>query len=368
MERVPPFVYEALPMRVRFAPGALAALPDELDALGIARALILATPEQAALAARIAAALGSRAVGIHAQAVMHVPVAVAEAARAEAARLDADACIAVGGGSTIGLGKAIALTTSLPIVAVPTTYAGSEMTPIWGITEAGVKRTGRDRKVLPRSVVYDPDLTLTLPSSLSAVSGMNAIAHAIEALYARDGNPIIALMAEEGIRALAATLPVIVEAPTDEDARGQALYGAWLCGACLGAVSMGLHHKLCHTLGGMLDLPHAETHTIILPHVAAYNAQAAPLALHRAARALGARDAATGLFDLARRLRAPTALASLGVREADLERVAEAAVASPYDNPRPVTGDGVRALLQDAFRGRRPVAAAGGSDGRGLHL
>jgi alcohol dehydrogenase class IV len=354
---VPPFVYDALPMRVRFGTGALAALPAELEALGGRQHQHPGEPEQRPLAARVAALLGQRAAGIHAEAVMHVPVAVAEAARVAAAQLGADGCVAVGGGSTIGLGKAVALTAGLPVVAVPTTYAGSEMTPIWGLTEAGVKRTGRDRKVLPRAVVYDPELTLTLPPGLSATSGMNAIAHGVEALYARDGNPITALMAEEGIRALAAGLPAIVARPADLAARTSALYGAWLCGACLGAVGMALHHKLCHTLGGSFDLPHAETHTVILPHAVAYNAPAAPAAMARVARALGVADAAAGLLALARRLGAPASLAALGLPESALDRAAELATASAYDNPRPVTREAVRRLLDDAFHGRAPAAA-----------
>jgi maleylacetate reductase len=212
----------------------------------------------------------------------------------------ADCCVAVGGGSTVGLAKAIALTSGLPILAVPTTYAGSEMTPIWGLTAGGAKQTGRDARVLPRTVIYDPELTLGLPPRVAGPSGMNALAHCVEALYAPDTSPIVQLMAEEGIRALAAALPAIRVEPADLRARAGALYGAWLAGAALGTVSMGLHHKLCHTLGGSFGLPHAETHAVVLPYAAAYNRAAAPEAMSRAARALGATDAPGALF---RRLR-----------------------------------------------------------------
>src|SRR5690606_33529878 len=211
------------------------------------------------------------AVGIFAKAAMHVPIEVAREAREEARRLHADCYVAIGGGSTIGLGKAIALETSLPVVAIPTTYAGSEMTTILGITEAGQKKTLLDRRVLPRVVIYDPKLTLGLPARIGGPSGMNAIAHAVEALYAENANPVVSLMAEEGIRALARSLPVVVKTPSDIEARSGALYGAWLCGVALGAVGMALHHKLCHVLGGSFNLPHAETHTIVLAHAAAYN-------------------------------------------------------------------------------------------------
>ena len=218
----------------------------------------------------------------------------AREARDEAQRLGADCAVAIGGGSTTGLGKAIALDSGLPILAIPTTYAGSEMTPIYGLTEGGVKKTGRDARVLPRTVIYDPELTLTLPLAMTVTSAMNAIAHAAEGLYAHDGNPIIALMAEEGIRACAAALPRLAADPRDLDARGDALYGAWLCGTVLGAVAMGLHHKLCHTLGGSFNLPHAEVHTVILPHALAYNAAQAPEAMARIARALGTRRRGAG--------------------------------------------------------------------------
>jgi maleylacetate reductase len=348
------FTYEALPGRVVFRQGALDELGAEVARLG-AKALVLSTPEQRAQAEDVQRRLGERAVGIFDQAVMHVPIETAQAARAEASRLGADCCVAIGGGSTIGLGKAIALEFGLAIIAVPTTYAGSEMTPIWGLTEAGVKRTGRDIKVLPRTVIYDPLLTLSLPPQLSGTSGINAIAHCVEALYSASGNPVTSLMAEEGIRALSASLPLLVRAPQNIEARSQALYGAWLAGSALGSVGMAIHHKLCHTLGGTLNLPHAETHTIMLPHSAAYNRRAAPEALGRAARALGAADAPSALFDLAVAVGAKTALRDLGVEVESLDHVADLASANPYPNPEPITRERIRALLQDAWAGLRPA-------------
>ncbi len=350
------FTFEPLPWRVIFGVGALDELPDEMERLGAAKALVLCTPQQRAVAENVASRLGEHCVGVYDGAVMHVPLEVAKAARAHAAALGADACVAVGGGSTIGLGKAIALEFGTPVVAVPTTYAGSEMTPIWGLTDGGVKRTGTDRRVLPRAVIYDPTLTLSLPPALSGVSGMNAIAHCVEALYARDANPVISLMAEDGIRALAESLPRVVQAPDDLAARTRAQYGAWLAGASLGAVGMAIHHKLCHALGGALNLPHAETHAVMLPHAVAYNRPAVPEAMARIAAALGAAHAAQGLFDLAVAVGAQTSLQALGVRETDLDRVTALATANPYWNPRPVTPEGVRALLADAFEGRRPAA------------
>jgi maleylacetate reductase len=353
------FVYEALPMRVRFGAGALGELPAEVAELGLERLLVLCSPEQRQTGDVVAAVLGRRAAGVLAEARMHVPVEVATRARAVSAELRVDGCLAVGGGSAIGLGKAIALESGLPVVAVPTTYAGSEMTPIWGLTDDSGKRTGRDRRVLPRSVIYDPELTLGLPAGLSATSGMNAIAHAVEGLYAPDASPIVSLMAEEGVRSLAGALTRVVADGHDLAARTEAQYGAWLCGAVLGATTMSLHHKLCHVLGGTLDLPHSETHTVVLPHALAYNEPAAPQAVASLARALGGeQDPARGLWELAGRLDAPRSLRELGMSEEDIPRIAGLAVTSPYANPRPVTHAGVESLLRAAWAGRPPPVGA----------
>ncbi len=353
---VNPFVYTAQPARVVFGAGSLSQLAREIDALGCKRALVLSTPEQRASAEMVAGLLGPRAAGVFDRAVMHVPIETAREAREVARKLGADCAVAIGGGSTTGLGKAIALDSGLPILAIPTTYAGSEMTPIYGITEAGLKKTGRDIRVLPRTVLYDPELTLSLPVSLSVTSGINAIAHAAEGLYAVDSNPIMSLMAEEGITALGRALPAIVKNARDMDARSDALYGAWLCGTVLGHVGMALHHKLCHTLGGSFNLPHAETHTIVLPHALAYNSGAAPAAMARIRRALGGASAAQAVFDLAKNNGAPVALKDIGMKATDLDRACEIALQNQYPNPRPLEPAAIRQLFQDAFEGLRPAA------------
>ncbi|TPG52381.1 maleylacetate reductase [Roseomonas nepalensis] len=350
-----PFTYEALPARVIFGAGTLARLGEEVEALGCRRALVLSTPEQRGMAEALAARLGPLSAGVFAEAAMHTPVEVTARAMEALRATGADCTVALGGGSTTGLGKAIALRTDLPQIAIPTTYAGSEATPILGETEGGRKTTQRTLKVLPEVILYDVDLTLSLPPALSATSGMNAIAHSVEALYARDGNPVTAALAEQGIAALARALPRIVADPGDREARSDALFGAWACGVCLGTVGMSLHHKLCHTLGGSFDLPHAQTHTVVLPHAAAFNAPAAPEAMACVARALGAPEAATGLFDLAASLGAPLSLRELGMPEDGLDRAADLATANPYWNPRPVERPAIRALLDDAWHGRRPA-------------
>ena len=347
------FSYQALPMRVVFGAGTLASLADEVRHLGLTRVLVLATPFQKELAEQVSDLLGELSAGVHAEAEMHVPIASARAARDAAVAAGTDGCVAVGGGSTTGLGKAIALEYGLPIIAVPTTYAGSEMTPIWGLTADGQKKTGRDPKVLPTSVVYDPELTRTLPVGLSVTSGFNAIAHAAEALYAPDRSPIISLMAEEGVRSIVSALPAIVRDPTGLDARSTALYGAWLCGATLGATTMSLHHKLCHVLGGTFELPHAETHTVVLPYVLRYNAEAAPAAMAALTRAIGMPDPASGLQALSAELGAPTSLAELGLGEDAIDVIVDQVTSQPYANPRPVTPDGIRDLLVAALAGER---------------
>ncbi|TKC88482.1 maleylacetate reductase [Trinickia terrae] len=348
------FVYNGRATRVVFGSGSRVHLERELLALGVKRALVLCSPEQHALGASLAEQLGSRSADLFDRAAMHVPIELALEARTVAASTNADCILAVGGGSAIGLAKAIALESSLPVLAVPTTYAGSEMTPIYGLTEAGLKRTGTDIRVLPKTVIYDPDLTLTLPVGMSVTSGINAIAHAAEGLYSRDANPLTSLMAEEGITALSRSLPNIVANPGDRSARADALYGSWLCGAVLGSVGMALHHKLCHTLGGSFNLPHAPTHTIVLPHALAYNAEAAPDAMKRIARAVGHENAAQGLFELARANGAPVALKEIGMREDQLDQAADISCSNAYWNPRPLERDAIRALLQRAFEGSAP--------------
>jgi maleylacetate reductase len=345
------FTYVAMPARVVFGAGAVSQLAAEVERLGATRALLISTPGRADMVRSVAR--GLKIAGMFDRAVMHTPIKAVEAAREMASSLGADCCIAIGGGSTIGFGKAIALTSSLPIVAVPTTYSGSEMTTIWGISEGGAKKTGRDPKVMPKAVIYDPELTLELPAPVSAASGMNAIAHCAEALYSHEGNPVVSLMAEEGIRALAASLPIIVQAPRDLEARSSALYGAWLAGLTISTTGNGLHHKLCHVLGGF-GLPHAETHSVVLPHALRYNAGGAPEAMRRIARAMGVDDAPRGIWQLEQRLGLPMKLADIGMKHEDLERAARIAVQAPYPNPRKVEFQPVLELLHHAYEGVSP--------------
>ena len=341
-------------VRVRFGLGLRHKVGEEMETLGVTRALILTTPHQADTGAEFAERLGHRAVGVFARAAMHTPVAISEEATAQALKLGADCIVAVGGGSTTGLGKAIALRTDLPQIVVPTTYAGSEATGILGQTENGQKTTITTARVQPEVILYDAELVRSLPVGMTVTSALNAMAHAAEGLYARNRSPISTLMALEGLRAFRDALPRVLDTPDDLKARGETLYGAWLCGTVLGTVGMALHHKLCHTLGGSFDLPHAETHSVILPHAIAYNEAAAADLLAPVAEIFGGKTPGRALYEFAVAMKAPLALRDLGLAEADLDRAADIATQSPYWNPRPIEKDALRHLLQAAWVGDAP--------------
>ncbi|MDP9841203.1 maleylacetate reductase and hydroxyquinol 1,2-dioxygenase domain-containing protein [Streptosporangium lutulentum] len=350
------FTYVSQAARVLFGAGTLARLREELERLSCSRAVVLTTAGQADLAARARELLGPLAAGAFTGAAMHTPTAVTEQALALVRELGADCVVAIGGGSTTGLSKALAVRTGLPQIVVPTTYAGSEVTPVLGETDNGVKTTRSSPAILPETVVYDVDLTLGLPVPLSVTSGVNAMAHAVEALYAPQADPVTDELALRSIALMSAALPRIAEDPADLESRADALQAAWLAGTCLGTVGMGLHHKLCHTLGGSFGLPHAETHTVVLPHAMAYNARAVPDVMRRIAEVLGAADAPAAVYDLVSALHGPVSLGGLGLREEDLAKAAELAGGASYPNPREVTADGVAALLRDAWEGRRPAS------------
>jgi maleylacetate reductase len=354
------FTYDSLPGRIVFGVGSVDRLPDEVDLLDVSRAIVFYDVSVKDVGSELVERLGARAVGEFTDIQQHVPIGVVERARKAARDVNADCAVTVGGGSTTGFGKVVALDPGLPLIAIPTTYAGSEMTPIYGITSDGQKRTANDMRVLPRTVLYDPALTTSLPAFVTGPSGLNAMAHCIEALYAKDANPITSLMSVEGIGALARGIPASVERPTDLEARSEAMYGAYLAGAALGVVGMAVHHRICHVLGGTFGLAHGDVNAVVLPHAVRYNQAAAPDAMVRVAAALGVSDPATGIFDFARVIGAPSSLESLGFRREDIPEVVRLTVESPPWNPRPVEADGIAALLDDAFAGRRPDPQPGG--------
>ncbi|KAK4705463.1 maleylacetate reductase, partial [Phenoliferia sp. Uapishka_3] len=356
-----PFIYNALPARVIFGWGTSSQAAAEVRALGCSKVLVLTTPQQVASGEAVKATLGELGAGIYSNATMHTPMSVTLDAMAMVEKLGVDCVIAVGGGSTIGLGKAIALKSDGRIkqIVIPTTYAGSEATPIIGQSETDangqtLKTTQKTTKVLPQVIIYDIDLSMTLPAQMTVTSGLNSIAHAVEALYAPEANPIHSSLAEQGITSIARSIPAIIKNSQDKDARSDALFGAWCGGTVLGAVGMSLHHKLCHTLGGSFGMPHAETHTVILPHAVAYNEPYAKVAIGRVAKALGVENAAQGLFDLAKDNGAPYSLQALGFKEEDLEKAADIAAKAPYPNPAPLDKEKLLKLLTNAYHGTRP--------------
>jgi maleylacetate reductase len=337
--------------RIVFGVGTLAQVADELERLGGRRALILTTPRQQALAASVIGVLGGAAAGTFDGATMHTPIEVTEAAIARAREVGADSLISVGGGSTTGLGKAIATRIGLPHLVLPTTYAGSEVTPVLGETANGEKTTRSSPEIRPNTVIYDVALTTGLPWAITVTSAVNAMAHSVEALYAPNRSAESDRMALDSITALVAGLRALQPEPENLDARADLLYGAWLAGNCLATMGMGLHHKLCHTLGGSFGLPHAATHTVVLPYAMAYNQPAAGAAMARAASALDVTDAPAGLQELIAGLGGPTALAELGFGLHQIPRAVELATARPYPNPREVTPDGLADLLARATTG-----------------
>jgi maleylacetate reductase len=351
MPPFPAFVYDALPGRVVFGVGSVEHLGEEVDRLGAGRVLAIAGKRAIdGLVER----LGGRWAASFTDVQQHVPVEAAARAVAAASEAGADCLVAMGGGSATGMAKAVALERQVPIVAVPTTYAGSEVTPIYGLTGPEGKRTGRDPRVLPRTVVYDPALTTGLPAEVTGPSGMNALAHCVEALYAPGANPVTSLLATEGASALHRGLPGAVADPGDLAARSDALLGAWLAGTALAAAGIGIHHQLCHLLGGAYRLPHAELHAVVLPHAVHFVTPAARPQLARLAGGLGVDDVAGGIWDLGRRLGTPASLAELGLAEAELDRAAEQAVARVVQTPRRAGVSELRALLEAAWQGGRP--------------
>lgn len=352
------FTHQSVPSRVMFGAGASKKVADELDRLGIARAIVVTTPSRGDMAGQFARLIGSRAGIVYPGAQPNTPFQVTEAALTAVSSVQADGILAIGGGTAIGMAKMIALRTDLPQVIVPTTFSGSEMSPSQAELERGVKVRHRSDRILPETVIYDPELVRALPAHVAGPSGLNGMAHAIEALYAGNGNPLISAIAEESVRAFGASLPKIAAgSPADADWE-LALRGAWLAGSTLAMVSMGVHHKICHALAGIFfELTHADMHSIMLPYTIGAGLAAVPDAQARAARALGSDDVPGAVYSLMVKAVERPSLKQMGLTRAALDKVADAAIeGEPYDRSKPVTRDTILGMLVAAYEGERPPA------------
>jgi len=339
--------------RVRFRVGAAGDLAALMAETGATKALVVCSASGPARYRDLLTGLGPKLADIYAGAETHCPEHTAFAALTAFARSGADCVVSIGGGSTIGLGKFIQVKSGRPHFCLPTTYCGSEMTPIYGMKIGEEKRTWRDPAAIPRVVIYDPLLSASLPPLDTVTTAMNGLAHCVEALYPERPNPIASAYALMGIRGFARAMPVLAADPRNSAARAEALYASYLGGLVVDMVGIGLHHKLCHVIGGMTDVPHGVSNAIVLPHVLAFNAPSLPAEMKAMAAALDAGDPAGALFALAERAGAPTALKDFGVDEARLDAMAAATAAIKFFNPRPVHEADVRTILAGAFDGRR---------------
>lgn len=349
------FSHRTLGQRVLFGAGQAGNhLADEVERIGSQRVMVITSGSARDAAKQITQQID---VALHYDdVVMHVPIETAEQARGAAAEANIDLLVCIGGGSATGLAKAIALTSGIPIIAIPTTYSGSEGTNVWGLTEAARKTTGSDDRVLPTTIIYDSDLTASLPVDLSVASGLNGMAHCIDALWGPRADPINVALATEGIRALAEGLSQIVENPQGTNGRDQALYGAYLAAISFTSAGSGMHHKICHVLGGTFNLPHAQTHATVLPYVLAFNAADAPEAEQRIAAAFGTSTALAGLQNLRAKLNAPKALEDYGFTADGIAEAVEISLPIiPANNPREVTSENLTELLQAALIGDDPA-------------
>ena len=346
------FTYHSDPVRIVFGAGAIAALPAETDLHKMSRPMLLCSQSRAAFARRVTASIADRYAGICDACAPNMPRDAFDRILADLKRFNADGFVVVGGGSPIGLAKAAAAATKLPYIAIVTTYSGSEMAARWYVGQADNRVGGDDRACLPATAIYDPELTLDLPARMSAASGMNAMAHAVESLYGIDTNPVVQAMSEEAVRQLGSSLPRVVANPRDLAARGDALYGAWL--AANFRAEVGLEHAVAQRVRQWFNLDHAHTHAIATPYAIGFNSAAAPEAMTRIKRALGAQDAARGLYDLNVRLGLPTGLKALGLREDDLGKAVDIVAAVKITHPRPVAKADLAEIIRQAFYGEPP--------------
>jgi maleylacetate reductase len=346
------FTYQSDPIRIVFGAGAVAALRDEADLHKISRLVVLCSPSRADVARRVTASVAERCAALCDASAPNMPREAFDRVVADIERHRADGFVVIGGGSPIGLAKAAAVATKLPYIAIVTTYSGSEMAPRWRIGIADKQESGDSRTALPATAIYDPELALDLPVRMTAASGMNAMAHAVESLYGPDTNPVVQAMAEEAVRRIGSSLPRVVQSPRDLAARTDLAYGAWL--AANFRAEVGLEHAIAQRVRQWFDLDHAHTHAVATPYAVGFNAVAAPEAMTRIKRALGVPDAARGLYDLNARIGLPTGLKGLGLREDDIAKAVEVVAKVKIDHPRAVTKSDLAEVIRQAYFGEPP--------------
>lgn len=349
-----PFRHDVLPTRIDFGEGARHRVAGLLSAFGARRPLVVDGLPGVTASEEVTAALGGLVAGTVTGLTQYItPELVTRATEAYRAG-GADSVVSVGGGSAIGVAKVLAVHHDAPLVAVPSTYSGSEATPIYSVVVDSAKQTRSDARACPRGIAYDPALTATLPARLAASSAFNALAHCIEGLYSPRADPFSRLYALEGARLVGEHLPLLSVEETAPQARAALLWASYLGGATIATAGIALHHKICHVLGASLDLPHADLNAVVLPYALAYNAPAVPEALVDLRRTWATEDPVGHVRALARSAHAPTGLAELGMRSTDVVAAAAAVVAATQANPRPVTEQGMQALLTAALHGDPP--------------
>ncbi|MDA0707917.1 MAG: maleylacetate reductase [Proteobacteria bacterium] len=350
------FEYTPIPNKAVFGKNSALTLNNEVSALVAERVMIACTKGMVSRIQKVIDCLGDKCVAVFDKAEPHCPEHIAMAALDLFTQVNADCVVAIGGGSTIGIGKAIKLRTDKPMIVVATTPCGSESTPIYGMLIGNHKKTGRDRKVIANTTIYDPILTTSMSAHHTGTIGMNSLAHCVEALYAQTASPISDLFAEQGIKALINGLKGSIKNPDDLMAREQVLYGGMLSGYCVTLAGIAIHHKLCHVLGGHHGIPHGESNSVILPYAVAYNETSAPKAMEQIKKAMGTISASGGIYDFATEINVPKSLKELGMKEEDLDRAAKETIETTPYNPKPLDFKSVREMLQHAYEGIRPIA------------
>jgi len=350
------FIHNSLPARVIFGNGSIQLLGDEITKLGAKSPLFCCTPGRENESKFLIESLNLVNAKLCPIAEQYIPLPMVKEGRRLAKKHRADCAVSYGGGTAVGLAKAIALEQEIPVISVVTTFSGSETTDLQAILTDGLRVGYKSEWILPKIIIYDPEAAMGVPVEILIPSGVNAIAHGVESCYSQGATPVNNLIAGEGISAMASALKRISSGEDNSNARGDGLYGAWLCGTSLGSAGVALHHKFAHVLGSTFALEHSMVHTAALPYSVAYTAPGAPEAMKHISAALGSNGtpAATALYELNKEIGAPTSLKEIGMPLEGIEKAARMIAENPYPNPVPVKYDLIFSMIEDAWHGRPP--------------